>query len=518
MHARSFNPLGCLVVLGSMALYSCGDSSSGDNGGGGSGGTASGGGAALGGSGGTSGMTTGGVTGTGGFVMTGGLSGGGLTSMGGSPTGGVSATGGVDSPVTGGAAGSGGASVMGGGTGLGGMGPSGGNTSVGGSTDVGGGTGTGGRVGTGGRPGRGGETGVGGTSSTGGESPTGGTTAAGGATDTGGSAGTGGGSTTPGADGPCDIYAAANTPCVAAYSMARPLLKSYTGFLYQVRKGGSWNKSSGMSGGTFQDIGLKEGYADSAAQDAFCSGGTCTVSKLYDQSGKKNDLTVAPAGCYEGTASEPDSEGSATKKSFNISGHKVYALYMDTHNGYRNNNCTGIPTKNTDQGVYVLADGTHAGAACCWDFGNMWPDNCNQHTMNPIFFGTGYWGKGSGSGPWFMGDFEGGVWAGGSGASNATISSNPSMKVEFAFGILKTSSGQYAIKAGNAQSGTLATAYDGASPKQWDNGGAVALGIGGDNSNSSFGTFYEGALTTGRPSNETDEAVFKNVQDAGYGK
>ena len=513
MYARSFKPFGCLVVLGSVALCSCGTSSSGDNGGSDSGGTAGGGATAFGGSGGTTSMTTGGMTGTGGFVTTtGGTSGGGLTSAGGSPTGGMTATGGVNT-VTGGTAGTGGASVMGGRTGLGGAGPSGGNTSVGGGTPSGGAADTGGRVG------RGGGTGVGGgTAETGGDTATGGTAAGGGGTDTGGSTGTGGGSTTTGVEGPCDIYAAANTPCVAAYATTRPLLKSYTGFLYQVRKGGSWNKSSGMSGGTFQDIGIKDGYADSAAQDAFCSGGTCTVSKLYDQSGKGNDLTVAPAGCYTGTASEPDSEGSATKKSFNINGHKVYAVYMDAHNGYRNNKCTGIPTKNTDQGVYVLADGTHAGAACCWDFGNMWPDNCNQHTMNPIFFGTGYWGKGSGSGPWFMGDFEGGVWAGGSGASNATISSNPSMKVEFAFGILKTSSGQYAIKAGNAQSGTLATAYDGASPKQWDNGGAVALGIGGDNSNSSFGTFYEGALTTGRPSNETDEAVFKNVQAAGYGK
>jgi hypothetical protein len=274
-----------------------------------------------------------------------------------------------------------------------------------------------------------------------------------------------------------------------------------------------------MSGGTFQDIGtITGGYADAAAQDAFCSGGTCTVSKIYDQSGKKNDLTVAPAGCYSGTAAEPDSEGSATKRTYTINGHKAYAVYMDPHNGYRNNNCTGVPTGNTDQGVYVIADGTHYGNACCWDFGNVWPDNCNQHTMNPIFFGTGYWGKGAGNGPWFMGDFEGGVWAGGSGASSAVISSNPSMNVPFAFGILKTSSGKYAIRVANAQSGSLTTAYDGNSPKQWTNGGAILLGIGGDNSNSSAGTFYEGVATSGRPSDATDALVLQNVQAAGYGK
>jgi non-reducing end alpha-L-arabinofuranosidase len=396
----------------------------------------------------------------------------------------------------------------------------GGSPSAGGVENVGGtsqGLQTGGSVGVGGQT-----PATGGKAPTGGAKATGGSIAAtGGAKATGGSvAATGGANVGGGTNGPCDIYAAASpaTPCVAAYSMTRIMYSKYSGALYQVRKGGSWSASAGMTGGTFQDINAVGGYADSATQDTFCSGGTCTVSILYDQSGKGNNLKVAPKGTYSGTASEPDSEGSATKKTFNINGHKVYALYMVAHDGMRNNSCTGIPTGNTDQGVYVVADGTHAGAACCWDFGNVWPDNGNSHTMNPIFFGTGYWGKGAGAGPWFMGDFEGGVWAGGSGASTVVNSSNPSMKVEFAFGILKTSSGQYAIKAANAQSGTMTTAYDGASPKTWTNGGAVVLGTGGDNSNSSFGTFYEGAMTSGRPSNATDDAVLANVQAAKYGQ
>jgi non-reducing end alpha-L-arabinofuranosidase len=435
----------------------------------------------------------------------------GTTGSGGSQTGGTVGTGG-----TGGTGGSGGTVAgsggegqgRGGSEGTGGVQATGGIVGQGGTT-----TKTGGVVGSGGtNPGGGRTGGAGRTGSTGGVVGSGGTSAPGGSTG----AGTGGTTSPPGAEGPCDIYAAASTPCVAAYSMARPLSKSYSGPLYQVRKGGG-SKNTG-TGGTTQDIGVKDGYADSGAQDTFCGTDGCTVSILYDQSGKKNDLKVAPKGCYTGTASEADYESSATKKSYNINGHKVYGLYMNPHEGYRNNSCTGVPTKTTSDSVYVIADGKHAGSACCWDFGNTWGDNCNSHTMNPIFFGTGYWGKGAGSGPWFMGDFEGGVWAGGSGASNATNSSNPSMNVEFAFGMLKTSTGKYAIKAGNAQSGSLTTAYDGASPKTWDHGGAVLLGIGGDNSNSSNGTFYEGALVTGLPSNETDDAVFKNVQAAGFGK
>jgi hypothetical protein len=403
---------------------------------------------------------------------------------------------------------------------------SGGGSGSGGAT-----TGSGGRVGSGGATGGGGRTsgsgGAGGGTSAGGAG-SGGRVGSGGATSAGGTSGggttgvggtTGAGGTTSNGTGPCDIYAAANpaTPCVAAYSMVRVLSSKYTGPLYQVRKGG--NKTG--SGGTTQDIAAKDGFGDGAAQDAFCgSGDTCTVSKLYDQSGKGNDLVVAKKGCYTGTASEDDYESDAKKRSLTVSGHKVYALYMVAHEGYRNNNGSGVVTGNGSQGVYEVADGKRIGAACCWDFGNASKDNCYGPTgsMNAIFFGTGYWGKGTGSGPWFMGDFEAGVWAGGSGASSAVNNNLPSSTMDYAFGILKSGPGNYAIVVGNAQSGSLTKAYDGNSPATWQMKGGIILGIGGDNSNSSQGTFFEGAMTSGRPSDATDALILQNVQAAGYGK
>ena len=107
-------------------------------------------------------------------------------------------------------------------------------------------------------------------------------------------------------------------------------------------------------------------------------------------------------------------------------------------------------------------------------------------------------------------------------ATNDVTATNPSLAVPFAFGILKTSTtpapGQYALRMGNAQSGNLVTAYDGVSPKPWGNGGGIVLGVGGDNSNHSFGTFFEGAVTMGRPADAIDAAVYANVQAAGYGR
>ena len=108
--------------------------------------------------------------------------------------------------------------------------------------------------------------------------------------------------TAPGAaparpQGPCDIYGAARTPCVAAHSTTRALYASYDGPLYQVKR---------QSNGRTLDIGLVQpiaspapdggGYADTAAQDAFCADTICVINVIYDQSGNGDHLYQAPPG------------------------------------------------------------------------------------------------------------------------------------------------------------------------------------------------------------------------------
>ena len=94
--------------------------------------------------------------------------------------------------------------------------------------------------------------------------------------------------------GPCDIYTAAKTPCVAAHSTTRALYAAYKGPLYQVLR---------QSDGKTLDIGIEAGgYANAAAQDAFCANTYCWISKLYDQSPKHNDLTQPPRRGFSGPA------------------------------------------------------------------------------------------------------------------------------------------------------------------------------------------------------------------------
>jgi non-reducing end alpha-L-arabinofuranosidase len=46
--------------------------------------------------------------------------------------------------------------------------------------------------------------------------------------------------------------------------------------------------------------------------------------------------------------------------------------------------------------------------------------------------------------------------------------------------------------------------------------GGICLGMGGDNSNNSMGTFYEGAMVAGYPTNDIEAKVMANIKEVGY--
>ena len=77
----------------------------------------------------------------------------------------------------------------------------------------------------------------------------------------------------------------------------------------------------------------------------------------------------------------------------------------------------------------------------------------------------------------------------------------------------------FAIYQGNAQSeGLTSTGIiplpKGYQPMQQE--GAIILGIGGDNSDSAKGYFFEGVMTRGMPTNRAMEAVQSNIVAARY--
>ncbi|MCC9306522.1 ricin-type beta-trefoil lectin domain protein [Kitasatospora sp. RB6PN24] len=314
------------------------------------------------------------------------------------------------------------------------------------------------------------------------------------------------------AQGPCDIYQAGGTPCVAAHSTTRALYGSYGGPLYQVRR---------ASDGSTADIGVLSagGYANAAAQDSFCAGTSCVITVIYDQSGKGNNLTQAPGG---GAAGGPDNLANATAAPITVGGHEAYGVYIPPGTGYRNDHTNGIATGDQPEGMYAILDGTHYNGGCCFDYGNAETSNTdtgNGH-MEAIYFGNiKVWGYGTGSGPWVMADQENGLFSGVNAGYNAN---DPSVNDRFLTAIVKGEPNQWAIRAGNAQSGDLSTFYSGPRPNvqgynPMHKEGAIILGIGGDNSNGATGTFYEGVMTSGYPSDATENAVQANITAAGYG-
>jgi len=372
--------------------------------------------------------------------------------------------------------------------------------------------GAGGSVGTAGSASQGGSpsagaAGQGGTPGAGGSS--GGSVAAGAGGAAGGPTGSG--------MGPCDIYKAAGNPCVAAHSTVRALLGSYAGKLYQVRN----------AAGATKDIMPKApgGVADGASQDAFCSGTTCVITVLYDQSGKGNDLW------YQGSTMVPASNVSvpakATTEALTVGGGKVYSLYINPNNSYWvDSSKSGIALGAEPEAMYMVTNSKHFNGGCCFDYGNSEVDRKadGSGAMDALNFSSiTAWGTGAGSGPWVMADLEYGVFA-----QNNTMKNpnDPSQTATYVTAMLKNDgTKEFALRGGDASTGKLSTYYKGGLPGGWSpmkKQGAIVLGSGGDcckpggGANASAGTFYEGCIVTGYPTDATEDAVQANIVAAGY--
>lgn len=316
------------------------------------------------------------------------------------------------------------------------------------------------------------------------------------------------------AAGPCDIYSSGGTPCVAAHSTTRALYDNYSGELYQVKR------SSDSATTTIAPLSAG-GVANAATQDAFCSGTSCVISIIYDQSGRGNHLTAAPPG---GAAKGPgpggyDNLADATAAPITLGGHKAYGVYVAPGTGYRNNAASGTATGDEPEGIYAVFDGTHYNGGCCFDYGNAETssDDTGAGHMEAIYFGNcNVWGTGAGSGPWIMADLENGLFSGQNAKNNPA---DLSISDRFITAIVKGQSNNWAIRGGNAASGSLSTYYNGVRPSGYNpmhKEGAIILGTGGDNSDGAQGTFYEGVMTTGYPSDSTENSVQANIVAARY--
>ena len=328
-------------------------------------------------------------------------------------------------------------------------------------------------------------------------------------------------------EGPCDIYAAAGDPCVAAHSTTRALYASYNGPLYQVLR---------QSDGKTLDIGVVQpvaapvpnagGYADAEAQDRFCANTYCWISKIYDQSPQHNDLTQAPRGGFSGPALGGfNNLPLADMAPITIMGHKVYGVFIEPGMGLRQNDAKGTAVDDQAEGQYWVINGLHYNSGCCFDYGNAEIDSRDDDngTMETAYFGNARaWFHGNPPGPWVMTDQENNL-VGCVNPDGSKLCVNiPSITWRFVTAIAKGEPHHWTSMGGNAQTGDLSVMFSGPRVNRtYDpmrKQGAILLGNGGDNSNGSQGTFYEGAMTAAGtfPTDATDQRVQANIVAAKY--
>ncbi len=209
-----------------------------------------------------------------------------------------------------------------------------------------------------------------------------------------------------------------------------------------------------------------------------------------------------------------------------IMGHKVYGVFIEPGMGLRHNDVKGTAVDDQAEGQYWVVNGKHFNAGCCFDYGNAEIDSRDDDngTMETLYFGNATpWYSGNGNGPWIMTDQENNLVGcvnedGSKGCPNL-----PSIPWRFVTAIGKGEPHHWASLGGDAQKGALSVMFDGKrvnptyDPMRKQ--GAILLGNGGDNSDGSQGTFYEGAVTAAGtfPSNATDQLVQANIVAAGYG-
>jgi non-reducing end alpha-L-arabinofuranosidase len=343
---------------------------------------------------------------------------------------------------------------------------------------------------------------------------------------------TGAGATVPSRpQGPCDIYAAAGDPCVAAHSTTRALYASYNGPLYQVLR-----QSDGktLNVGVVQPVaspvaavgGDAGGYANAAAQDAFCANTYCWIATIYDQSPKHNDLIQVPRGGFSGPAMGGfNNLPVADMAPITIMGHKAYGVFISPGMGLRQNDAKGTAVDDQAEGQYWVINGHHYNSGCCFDYGNAEIDSRDDDngTMETTYYGNAAgWYRGSAPGPWIMTDQENNL-VGCVNPDGSKLCANlPSIAWRFVTAMAKGEPHHWTSMGGDAQRGALSVMFDGpridVTYDPMRKQGAILLGNGGDNSVGSQGTFYEGAMTAAGtfPTDATDQLVQANVVTARY--
>ena len=190
---------------------------------------------------------------------------------------------------------------------------------------------------------------------------------------------------------PCDIYASGGTPCVAAHSTTRALYGLTTARC--TRCGG---------------VGQRH------PQHRRAQRGRCRERRraglLLCQHDLRDHRDLRPVGPRQrphagapgrGRPAAPTTSRTRPPRRHD-GGQKAYGVYVAPGTGYRNDSPPDRPG-DEPEGMYMIADGNHVNAGCCFDYGKAETNSIDTGagSMDALYFGTATtWGYGPGPGPW----------------------------------------------------------------------------------------------------------------------
>ncbi|WP_445519757.1 arabinofuranosidase catalytic domain-containing protein [Streptomyces sp. NEAU-174] len=295
----------------------------------------------------------------------------------------------------------------------------------------------------------------------------------------------------------------------------RALFASYNGPLYQIQR---------SSDHSYRDIAVFSagGYADAASQVSFCSGTSCTITKIYDQTTEHNDLPISWGGFWKGPGPGGSDIGAdAMALPVTAAGHQVFGVKVKQGVGYRIDHAKGVATGSQPEGIYMVTSSNYTNQLLLRlrQRGELPHRHRQRHHERHLLGQRLLVQRVHRQRP---------VGRSRSGERHAPhqhrLQQGPQQH-RCALPVRQRVAEeqrhqQLHPQYGNGASGGLTTTFSGPlpggySPMKLDS--SVLLGTGGDNSVSGTGEFFEGAMTAGYPSDATENAVQAAITAAGYG-
>ena len=321
--------------------------------------------------------------------------------------------------------------------------------------------------------------------------------------------------------GPCDIYAAAGDPCVAAHSTTRALYASYSGPLYQVLR---------QSDGKTLNIGVVQpprlltrcGRIRRRCRAGYllCQHLLLDHDDLRSVSEAQRSRSSPPRRLQRSGYGRLQQPAHSRHGSGDGHGPQGLRRLREPGMGLRRTTSKGTAVDDQAEGQYWVVNGLHFNNGCCFDYGNAEIDSRDDDngTMETTYFGNSTaWYHGIAPGPWIMTDQENNLVGCVNSDGSKTCAKLPTITWRFVTAIAKGEPHHWTSMGGDAQRGALSVMFDGpridATYDPMRKQGAILLGNGGDNSDSSQGTFYEGAMTAAGtfPTDASDQMVQANM-------